>query len=84
MNRRERIIDIKALIKCTLEKWRLLLLAGLLCGAVLGGREGYSQYKAYQKGLEAEAAEAANLRHRAERRSRRRLRRRTASTARSS
>ncbi|MBR3053269.1 MAG: hypothetical protein IKG59_03985, partial [Firmicutes bacterium] len=38
---------------------RLLLLAGLLCGAVLGGREGYSQYKAYQKGLEAEAAEAA-------------------------
>ena len=59
MNRRERIIDIKALVKCTLEKWRLLLLAGLICGAILGGREGYSQYKAYQKGLEAEAAEAA-------------------------
>ena len=59
MNRRERIIDIKALMKCTLEKWRFLLVAGLICGAVLGGTEGYSQYKAYQKGLEAEAAEAA-------------------------
>ena len=58
MNRRERIIDIKALLRCTLEKWRILLIAGLICAAVMGGLEGYAQYKAYRKGLEAEAAEA--------------------------
>ena len=59
MNRRERIIDIKALLKCTLEKWRLLLVAGLICGIIMGGLEGNAQYKVYQKGLKAEAAEAA-------------------------
>lgn len=59
MNKRERIIDIKALCRCTLEKWRLLLLAGVLCAVVMGGLEGRKQYRAYQKGLEAEAAEAA-------------------------
>ena len=58
MNRRERIIDIKALLRCTLEKWRILLIAGLICAAIMGGLEGYAQYKAYRKGLEAEAAEA--------------------------
>ena len=58
MNRRERIIDIKALLRCTLEKWRILLIAGLICAAVMGGLEGRAQYKAYRKGLEAEAAQA--------------------------
>ena len=58
MNRRERIIDIKALLRCTLEKWRLLIIAGLICAAVMGGMEGYTQYKAYRKGVEAEAAQA--------------------------
>ena len=58
MNRRERIIDIKALLRCTLEKWRILLIAGLICAAIMGGLESYAQYKAYRKGLEAEAAEA--------------------------
>lgn len=58
MNRKERIIDIKALLRCTLEKWRLLIIAGLICGAVMGGMEGYTQYKAYRKGQEAEAAQA--------------------------
>ena len=59
MNKRERIIDIKALCRCTLEKWRILLLVGVLCAAAMGGKEGYKQYRAYQRGLEAEAAEAA-------------------------
>ena len=59
MNRRERIIDIKALFRCTLEKWRALLLIGIICAAVMGGMEGFAQYKAYQKSLEAEAEEAA-------------------------
>ena len=58
MNRRERIIDIKALLRCMLEKWRLLIIAGLICAAVMGGMEGYTQYKAYRKGVEAEAAQA--------------------------
>ena len=58
MNRRERIIDIKALLRCTLEKWRILLITGLICAAIMGGLESYAQYKAYRKGLEAEAAEA--------------------------
>lgn len=47
MQSRERIIDIKALFRCVVEKWRLLLLAGVLVGAVLAGIKGYSQYKLY-------------------------------------
>ena len=47
MQSRERIIDIKALFRCVVEKWRLLLLAGVLVGAVLAGLKGYSQYKLY-------------------------------------
>ena len=48
MQSRERIIDIKALVRCVAEKWRLLLLVGVLAGAVLGGIKGYSQYKLYK------------------------------------
>ena len=48
MQSRERIIDIKALVRCVAEKWRLLLLIGVLAGAVLGGIKGYSQYKLYK------------------------------------
>ena len=59
MNKRERIIDIKALCRCTLEKWRILLLVGVLCAAAMGGKEGYKQDRAYQRVLAAEAAEAA-------------------------
>ena len=47
MQSRERVIDIKALIRCVVEKWRLLLLVGVLAGAVLAGVKGYSQYKLY-------------------------------------
>ena len=36
-------------------KWRLLCVIALLCAVVLGGREAYSQYKAYQRGQEASA-----------------------------
>lgn len=48
MQSRERIIDIKALIRCVVEKWRLLLLVGFLAGVVLAGVKGYSQYKLYK------------------------------------
>ena len=48
MQSRERIIDIKALIRCVVEKWRLLLLVGFLAGVVLAGIKGYSQYKLYK------------------------------------
>lgn len=47
MQNRERIIDIKALIRCIAEKWRFLLLVGVLVGAALAGIKGYSQYKLY-------------------------------------
>ena len=48
MQSRERIIDIKALIRCVVEKWRLLLLVGFLAGVVLAGIKGYSQHKLYK------------------------------------
>ena len=59
MQNRERIIDIKALIRCIAEKWRLLLLAGVLVGAVLAGVKGYSRYKLYKlsQGQQETAAE---------------------------
>lgn len=46
--RRERIIDIKALVRCFLERWRLLLLAAFIVGLILAGKEGYQQYKIYK------------------------------------
>ena len=59
MQSRERIIDIKALFRCVAEKWRLLLLAGVLVGAVLAGIKGYSEYKLYllSQGQQETAAE---------------------------
>ena len=59
MQSRERIIDIKALFRCVVEKWRLLLLAGVLVGAVLAGIKGYSEYKLYllSQGQQETAAE---------------------------
>lgn len=62
MNNRERIIDLKALCRGILGKWRLLLIFALIGALVMGGLEGYSQYKAYQKsrdqaGTDQEASE---------------------------
>ena len=48
MQNKERVIDIKGLFRCVVEKWRLLLLVGVLAGAVLAGTKGYSQYKLYK------------------------------------
>ncbi len=48
MKNRERIIDVKALIRCIAEKWRLLLLVGVLAGTAFAGVKGYSQYKLYK------------------------------------
>jgi len=48
MKNRERIIDVKALIRCIAEKWRLLLLVGVLAGIAFAGVKGYSQYKLYK------------------------------------
>ena len=52
MQRKERIIDLKALLRCILERWRLLIVALILVGLIFGGREGYAQYKLYKKGQE--------------------------------
>ena len=62
MNNRERIIDLKALCRGILGKWRLLLIFALIGALVMGGLEGYSQYKVYQKsrdqaGTDQEASE---------------------------
>ena len=48
MQRKERIIDIKALLRCFLERWRLLLLAAFAVALILAGKEGYQQYKIYK------------------------------------
>lgn len=62
MNNRERIIDLKALCRGILGKWRLLLIFALIGALAMGGLEGYSQYKAYQNsraqvGTDQEASE---------------------------
>ena len=46
--RKERIIDIKALLRCFLERWRLLLLAALAVALIMAGIEGYNQYRVYK------------------------------------
>ena len=58
MQNRERVIDLRALLRCVLEKWRLILLAGLVICAVLAGKEGYAQYKLYQEGQQASTEQA--------------------------
>ena len=58
MQNRERVIDVRALLRCVLEKWRLILLAGLVICAVLAGKEGYAQYKLYQEGQQASTEQA--------------------------
>ena len=45
MQKGERVIDLRALLRSVLEKWRLILLAGFIVCAVLAGKEGYTQYK---------------------------------------
>ena len=59
MNKRERVIDLRGLLRCVLEKWRLIILAGLIVGVVFGAKEFYAQYKVYQKGLAEDAEPAA-------------------------
>lgn len=60
MQKRERVIDLRALLRSVLEKWRLILLAGFIVCAVLAGKEGYTQYKLYQEGQrESEQPEPA-------------------------
>ena len=60
MRNKERVIDLRALFRSVLEKWRLILLAGFIVCAVLAGKEGYTQYKIYQEGLkESEQPEPA-------------------------
>ena len=44
MHINERVIDIKALLRCLLEKWRFLLLVGVILGAVLGGKNALDNY----------------------------------------
>ena len=57
MHNKERVIDLKALCRCLLEKWRFLLLAALLAGAVFAAIEGYRQYGLYKRSREAQARE---------------------------
>lgn len=60
MRNKERVIDLRALFRSVLEKWRLILLTGFIVCAVLAGKEGYAQYKIYQEGLrESEQPEPA-------------------------
>ena len=60
MNNRERIIDLKALCRGILGRWRLLLILALAAALILGGMEGYTQYRAYQKSLTAADTEPEN------------------------
>ena len=59
MNKRERVIDLRGLVRCVLEKWRLIILAGMIIGAALGAKECYAQYKVYQKGQIEDSEPAA-------------------------
>ena len=54
MQKRERIIDLRALVRSLLEKWRILCIVGLLVGIALAGREGYAQYKVYKSAQQQE------------------------------
>ena len=60
MNNTERVIDLKALCRGILGRWRLLLILALAAALILGGMEGYAQYRAYQKSLTAADNEPEN------------------------
>ena len=52
MHANERVIDIKALLRCLLEKWRFLLLVGVILGAVLGGKNALDNYNISKQSMQ--------------------------------
>ena len=61
MHANERVIDIKALMRCLLEKWRFLLLVGVLLGAVLGGKNALDNYNISKQSLAQETQEETGI-----------------------
>ena len=59
MYKKERIVDLKALIRCVLEKWKGILLVALIAAAFFGGLKGFNLYKAYKQGQAQAEVEAA-------------------------
>ena len=60
MYKKERIVDLKALIRCVLEKWKGILLVALIAAAFFGGLKGFNLYKAYKQGQAQAEVEAAS------------------------
>ena len=50
MYKKERIVDLKALTRCVLEKWKGILLVALIAAVLFGGLKGFSLYKVYKQG----------------------------------
>ena len=59
MYKKERIVDLKALIRCVLEKWKGILLAALIAALIFGGLKGFDLYRAYKQGQSQTEQEAA-------------------------
>lgn len=60
MYKKERIVDIKALIRCVLEKWKGILIVALVAALLLGGLKGFDLYRTYKQGqtqVEAETVQ---------------------------
>ena len=50
MYKKERIVDLKALTRCVLEKWKGILVVALIAAVLFGGLKGFSLYKVYKQG----------------------------------
>ena len=42
MYKKERIVDLKALTRCVLEKWKGILVVALIAAVLFGGLKGFS------------------------------------------
>ncbi|MBQ8986814.1 MAG: hypothetical protein IJ100_06170, partial [Lachnospiraceae bacterium] len=59
MYKKERIVDLKALIRCVLEKWKGILVVALVAALLFGGLKGFELYKVYKQGQAQPEQEAA-------------------------
>ena len=59
MYKKERIVDLKALTRCVLEKWKGILVVALIAAVLFGGLKGFSLYKVYKQGQAQAEVEAA-------------------------
>lgn len=59
MYKKERIVDLKALTRCVLEKWKGILVVALIAAVFFGGLKGFSLYKVYKQGQAQAEVKAA-------------------------